>query len=47
MRKTFILLACAITFTIGCTNSDSSKNDQHKAHAHHEPESYTVYSDQV
>lgn len=47
MRKTLILLACTTTFLIGCTNKNSSKDDTQAAHAHNEPESYTVYSDKL
>ena len=47
MRKTLILLACTTTFLIGCTNKNSTKDDTQAAHAHNEPESYTVYSDKL
>ncbi len=47
MRKIFLLFACATTFIIGCTNKDSSTSNAQKAHIHIEPESYTIYSDQL
>lgn len=46
MRKTLILFACATTLFIGCTSKDSSTDEQ-QAHAHSEPESYTIYSEKL
>ena len=47
MRKTLLLLTCATTLFIGCTNKNSSKDKPQATHTHNEPESYTVYSDKL
>jgi cobalt-zinc-cadmium efflux system membrane fusion protein len=48
MRKIFLFIACATTLLVACTNKDSnSKESVLKKHLHNEPESYTIYSDQL
>lgn len=47
MRKTLILLACATSTFIGCTDKNSSKEEQQEVHIHLDPESYTIYSENL
>jgi RND family efflux transporter MFP subunit len=47
MRKTFLLIVCTTTLIISCTNTDSSTKSAEKAHLHIEPESHTVYAQQL